>query len=256
MLLKEHIRHRKGIYLSIGNTFMGYVVHDCHYLFYCVLQAFGFCGGDAKTITISMENGEFCFSADGLIFLNDEFWPIQPMMSSFFVSQTKEKTVVRFQPDPELWPDQIYDELFLVHIMKDYAYMHPQTIVWKGQPIRYKNYGKDMLVNEFGVSGDIFTVHSDNISIYIEKTDNGGNKVVDYVNYKRTDGGVHAYTLKNAIKTHFPELAKAGYIAVMIVLSPFERNIQYEASTKRKVGSMPEKYLKQIEKAVTDLNYA
>ena len=256
MLLKEHIRYHWGMYLGVGATYSRGIGQDCYYLFYCVLQAFGFCGGDAKTITISLEDGEFCFSADGLIYLNEEFWAIQPMMSSFYVSQTKERSVVRFQPDPELWPEQHYDEKFLVNIMKDYAYMHPQTIIWKGQPIRYKYLGKDMFVNEFGVNGEIFTVHADNISIDIAKTDNGEIKVIDYVNYRRTDGGVHAYTLKNAIKTQFPELAKAGYIAAMHVLSPFEKNIQYEDNMRRRVGSMPEKYLKQIEKAVTDLKYA
>jgi len=129
MLLREHIHYHWGMYLGVGGTYSRGIGQGFYYLFYCVLQASGFCGGDAKTISISLEDGEFCFSADGLIYLNEEFWVIQPMMSSFYVTQTKERTVVRFQADPELWPDQLYDEKILVNIMKDYAYMHAQTII-------------------------------------------------------------------------------------------------------------------------------
>ena len=255
MNLSEHIRTRLGMYLEHPRTYSGNVALDWDYLFYCILRAFGFYGGSATTIEVSIsEDGEFCFKADGHIFLNNDLLFLTPMMSSFHISQTGQNTELRYKPDPVLWPEAIYDVQYLLHMMKDYAYMHPgQTIIWKGQRIHYENGIKDLLINEFGVKGDILFALSDNTAIALSKNGTGEVRIIDYLNDKRTDGGVHASALKNAVKSIFPDIAEAGYIAVMIVHAPYASGIEFEGSTHYKIGSMPKKYLDDIVKAVAKL---
>lgn len=256
MNLSEHIRTRLGMYLKTFRTYSGGVGHNWEYLFYNILHAFGFYGGSASTICVSVEeDGEFCFKADGHFFMKDDLQFLPPMMSSFSISQDGLNTVVRFKPDPELWPDTIYDVQILILIMKDYAYLHPdQIIVWKDLQIHYKNGIKDLLVNEFGVTGHILFSQNNHAAIALSQNDTGEVKIIDYLNDKRTDGGEHANALKKAVKSTFPDIAKAGYTAGLIVHAPYEHDIKFEGSTYWKVGSMPKMYLDDITKAVAELN--
>lgn len=256
MNLAEHIRTRLGMYLHTFRTYSGGVGHNWEYLFYNILHAFGFYGGSASTICISIEeDGEFCFKADGHFFMKDDLQFLPPMMSSFSISQNGLDTVVRFKPDSELWPDAVYDVQILILIMKDYAYLHPdQTVVWKDMRIHYKSGIKDLLVNEFGVNGDILYSVNNHATIALSQNDTGEVKIIDYLNDKRTDGGVHVYALEKAVKSIFPDIAKAGYTAVLVVFAPYEYDIKFEGSTYWKIGSMPKMYLDDITKAVAELN--
>lgn len=256
MNLSEHIRTRLGMYLQTFRTYSGGVGQNWEYLFYNILHAFGFYGGSALTICVSVEkDGEFCFKADGHFFMKDDLQFLPPMMSSFSISQNGLDTVVRFKPDSELWPDAVYDVQILILIMKDYAYLHPdQAVVWKDEHIHYKNGIKDLLVNEFGVTGNLLFSRSDHTAIALSKNNTGEVEIIDYLNDRRTDGGVHAYALKKAVKSSLPDIAKAGYTAVLIIHAPYEYDIKFEGSTHGKIGSMPQMYLDDITKAVAELN--
>ena len=256
MNLSEHVRTRLGIYLKHFRTYSHGTGHNWEYLFYNILHAFGFHGGSASTICVSIEeDGEFCFKADGHFFMKDDLQFLPPMMSSFSISQNGQNTVVRFKPDPELFPDAIYDVQILILIMKDYAYLHSgQTIVWKDMRIHYKNGIKDLLLNELGVTGSILFSQNYHATVALSQNDTGEVKIIDYLNDKRTDGGVHAYALKKAVKSTFPDIAKAGYTAVLVVFAPYEYDIKFEDSTYGKIGSMPKMYLDDITKAVAELN--
>ena len=85
--------------------------------------------------------------------------------------------------------------------------------------IHYKNGIKDLLVNEFGVTGSILFSQNYHATVALSQNDTGEVKIIDYLNDKRTDGGVHAYAQKKAVKSTFPDIAKAGYTAVLVVFA-------------------------------------
>ena len=72
----------------------------------------------------------------------------------------------------------------------------------------------------------------------------------------RAGGGRHTYALKKAVKEHFPQIAEAGYDALLVVSVWSSRDVVIEGSTFNKVGNISEEYLKDIENAVKELKNA
>lgn len=236
----EHMRTRYRMYFILHDIFSaGWSFRDWEILFYDVLHAFSRDKSDDGVISVSNNDREFCFVADRQIYLNDEMALVQALSESFSVIQNKNKTEVRFKPDKSLWPEMTFDESIIENIIKDYAYLHSnQTIVWKDQNYHYPEGLKDMLKQEFSVTSDILWIRKWNIEIAIARTDNGKQTVIDYVNTSRTNGDVHVNTLKKAIKTYLPEVAKKGYVAVFDI-NIFKNEILYESGYYNRVVQIP-----------------
>lgn len=236
----EYMRTRYRMYIILHDIFSaGWSFRDWEILFYDVLHAFSRDKSDDGVISVSNNDREFCFVADRQIYLNDEMALVQALSESFSVIQNKNKTEVRFKPDKSLWPEMIFDESIIENIIKDYAYLHSnQTIVWKGQNYHYPEGLKDMLKQEFSVTSDILWIRKWNIEIAIARTGNGKQTVIDYVNTSRTNGDVHVNTLKKAIKTYLPEVAKKGYVAVFDI-NIFKNEILYESGYYNRVVQIP-----------------
>ena len=255
MTHREHVRERIGMYLNSAGTYDGWAVRNWNYLFYCVLHSFGNLASDADTIHIDLEDGEFTFTANGMVYFEEVFWFYPALMSSFSVTQTQEKTVVKFKPDPEIWPNMLFDEQYLVHIMEDYAYLHSShTIIFRGQSI--KGCLKDLFEKKYGAKGEILEANKERVTIILAQTGTGDVRILDYVGGMRTGGGRHAYALKKAVKEHFPQIAEAGYDALLVVSVWSSRDVVIEGNTFNRVGNISEEYLKYIDNAVKELKNA
>ena len=236
----EHMRTRYRMYIKPHEIFSaGWNFRDWEVLFYDVLHAFSRDKSDDGVISVSNNDREFCFVSDRQIYLNDNIALVQAVSESFSVIQNRGKTEVRFKPDKSIWPEMIINESALENIIKDYAYLHSnQTIIWKGQNYHYPEGLKDMLKKEFGITSDIIWIRKWDIEIAIARTDNGEQTVIDYVNTNRTNGEVHVNTLKKAIKTYLPEVAKKGYVAVFDI-NVLKNEILYESGYYNRVVQIP-----------------
>lgn len=236
----EHMRTRYRMYIKPHEIFSaGWNFRDWEVLFYDVLHAFSRGKSDDGVISVSVNDRECCFVADRQIYLNDNIALVQALSESFSVIQNRGKTEVRFKPDKSIWPEMIFDESIIENIIKDYAYLHSnQTIIWKGQHFIYPEGLKDMLKKEFDITSDILWIRNGDIEIAIARTDNGEQTVIDYVNTSRTNGDVHVNTLKKAIKTYLPEVAKKGYVAVFDI-NVLKNEILYESGYYNRVVQIP-----------------
>lgn len=224
-----------------------YDFREWYNLLYRILHAFSMRKEDEGNISINVHREEVYLSIDRQVCLNDDAAQVKALSESFSVIQERKRTEVKFTPDRTLWPDLCFDEKNLEVMFKDYAYLHPnQVIFWDGHDIfQYSEGLRDLLVEEFRIKRGILWEHRPEIEVALARTNSGESTIIDYVNTRRTDGGVHVRTLQKAIAEYFPKMAQSGYVAAMDI-SADKKDIKMMSDHPDTVGTLPEDRLNEI----------
>lgn len=160
----------------------------------------------------------------------------------------KNGTFVAFRPDPEIFGEYAWQDEYIHHRLRYYAFLNTGlTVVYNGQSFKSKEGLKDLLAEELGDEEPIYDVvhHSqDRLEFAFTHTNNYGETYFSFVNGQHTsDGGTHQSAFREGLLKGINEFAKKSYAGSDVrdgLLGAVAVKIQepvFESQTKNKLGS-------------------
>lgn len=157
-------------------------------------------------------------------------------------------TYVSFTPDPEIFGEYQWNEEFIYHRLRYYAYLNSGlSLVYNGQVFKSQGGLRDLLVAELGEEEPLYEVmhfKQDKLEIAFTHTHNYGETYFSFVNGQFTsDGGTHLAAFREGLLKGINEFAKKSFAGEDVrdgILGAVAIKLQdpvFESQTKNKLGS-------------------
>ena len=157
-------------------------------------------------------------------------------------------TFVKFTPDPEIFGEYTWNEEFIEHRLRYYAYLNTGlTIKYNGRTFKSKNGLKDLLEEELGEDQGLYPVvhfQDKQLEFAFTHTNNYGETYFSFVNGQHTsDGGTHQSAFREGLLKGINEFAKKNFAGVDVrdgLVGAVAIKVQdpvFESQTKNKLGS-------------------
>ncbi len=157
-------------------------------------------------------------------------------------------TLIRFEPDPEIFSDYAWNEEYIEHRLRYYAFLNAGlTLVYNGQKYVSRNGLADLLEHEIGTEPTVYdTFHhrDDRLEFAFTHTHAYGETYFSFVNGQYTnDGGTHQSAFREGVLKGVNEFAKHNYAGEDVrdgLIGAVAIKLQdpvFESQTKNKLGS-------------------
>ena len=157
-------------------------------------------------------------------------------------------TFVAFTPDPEIFGEFQWNEEYIEHRLRYYAFLNTGlTLAYNGRNFRSKHGLSDLLEEELGEAKSLYPVvySKDNrVEFAFTHTNNYGETYFSFVNGQHTsDGGTHQSAFREGLLKGVNEFAKKTYAGADVrdgLVGAVAVKIQdpvFESQTKNKLGS-------------------
>jgi len=157
-------------------------------------------------------------------------------------------TFVRFSPDPEIFGEYAWNEEFIAHRLRYYAYLNSGLgLVYNGKTHRSKNGLADLLGDEIGEEPPLYDiVHCQEAKFEFAFTHGNayGETYFSFVNGQYTnDGGTHQSAFREGVLKGVNEFAKKSFAGedvrdgIVGAISVKLQDPVFESQTKNKLGS-------------------
>ncbi len=157
-------------------------------------------------------------------------------------------TLIRFTPDPEIFGSYEWNEEFIEHRLRYYAFLNRGiALFYNGKKFQSSRGLADLLNHEIGEDTPIYeTIHcsADRLEFSFTHTNNYGESYFAFVNGQYTnDGGTHQSAFREGILKGINEFAKKNYAGEDIrdgIVGAIAIKLQdpvFESQTKNKLGS-------------------
>jgi len=157
-------------------------------------------------------------------------------------------TLIRFEPDPEIFADYAWNEEYIEHRLRYYAFLNAGlTLVYNGQKYASRNGLADLLEHEIGTEPtvyDIFHHRDDRLEFAFTHTHAYGETYFSFVNGQYTnDGGTHQSAFREGVLKGVNEFAKHNFAGEDVrdgLIGAVAIKLQdpvFESQTKNKLGS-------------------
>ena len=164
------------------------------------------------------------------------------------VAKERNGTFIRFIPDPEIFEDYGWQEEYLEHRLRYYAFLNSGLILdYNGQKYVSKNGLADLLAYELGGEPavyDAFHCKLDRLEFAFTHTHAYGETYFSFVNGQYTnDGGTHQSAFREGVLKGVNEFAKNGFSGEDVrdgLVGAVAVKVQdpvFESQTKNKLGS-------------------
>ena len=157
-------------------------------------------------------------------------------------------TFVSFVPDPEIFGDYHWNEEFIYHRLRYYAYLNSGlSLVYNGQVFKSQGGLRDLLAAELGEEEPLYEVmhfKQEKLEIAFTHTHNYGETYFSFVNGQFTsDGGTHLAAFREGLLKGINEYAKKTFSGEDVrdgIIGAVAVKLQdpvFESQTKNKLGS-------------------
>ena len=157
-------------------------------------------------------------------------------------------TFVRFSPDPEIFGEYAWNEEFIAHRLRYYAYLNSGLgLVYNGKTHRSKNGLADLLGDEIGEEPPLYDiVHCQEAKFEFAFTHGNayGETYFSFVNGQYTnDGGTHQSAFREGVLKGVNDFAKKSFAGedvrdgIVGAISVKLQDPVFESQTKNKLGS-------------------
>jgi topoisomerase-4 subunit B len=157
-------------------------------------------------------------------------------------------TAISFRPDPEIFGEFDFNEEFVEHRLKYYAYLNSGLkLVYNGKSFQSRNGLGDLLVEEIGDDPPLYdVVHcaTDQLEFAFTHTNSYGETYYSFVNGQYTnDGGTHQSAFREGLLKGVNEYAKKSFAGEDVrdgLIGAVSIKLQdpvFESQTKNKLGS-------------------
>ena len=157
-------------------------------------------------------------------------------------------TFIRFSPDPEIFGEFAWNEEFIAHRLRYYAYLNSGLgLVYNGKTHRSKNGLADLLGDEIGEEPPLYDiVHCQEAKFEFAFTHGNayGETYFSFVNGQYTnDGGTHQSAFREGVLKGVNEFAKKSFAGedvrdgIVGAISVKLQDPVFESQTKNKLGS-------------------
>lgn len=157
-------------------------------------------------------------------------------------------TFVSFTPDPEIFGDYHWNEEFIYHRLRYYAYLNSGlSLVYNGQTFKSQGGLRDLLNAELGEEEPLYEVmhfKQEKLEIAFTHTHNYGETYYSFVNGQFTsDGGTHLAAFREGLLKGINEYAKKTFSGEDVrdgIIGAVAVKLQdpvFESQTKNKLGS-------------------
>jgi topoisomerase-4 subunit B len=208
----------------------------------------GLNGVGTKAVNALAANFEVCSWREGQ-FKRAEFAQGQLLKEMDGVDpKTPTGTFVSFVPDPEIFGDYAWNEEFIVHRLRYYAYLNSGlNLIFNGQSFKSQGGLADLLAGELGGEVPLYEVahhRQDKLEFAFTHTHNYGETYFSFVNGQFTsDGGTHLSAFREGMLKGINEFAKKSFAGEDVrdgMIGAVAVKIQepvFESQTKNKLGS-------------------
>ncbi len=207
----------------------------------------GLNGVGTKAVNALSERFEVCSWREGA-FLSAEFSQGKKVGEKKGKDAARNGTFVSFAPDPEIFGRFGWNEEYIEHRLRYYAYLNTGlTLVYNGQAYRSKDGLADLLAQELGDEAGLYAIvhhRDDRIEFAFTHTNNYGENYFSFVNGQHTgDGGTHQSAFREGLLKGINEFAKKTFAGPDVrdgVIGAVAIKIQdpvFESQTKNKLGS-------------------
>jgi len=157
-------------------------------------------------------------------------------------------TWVRFTPDPEIFASYDWNEEFIAHRLRYYAYLNSGlTLVYNGEKFHSSRGLADLLRDEIGEEPPLYEVahcREKNIEFAFTHSHHYGESYFSFVNGQYTnDGGTHQSAFREGILKGVNEFSKKNFAGEDVrdgIIGAVAIKLQdpvFESQTKNKLGS-------------------
>ncbi|MEM1205791.1 MAG: DNA topoisomerase IV subunit B [Acidobacteriota bacterium] len=157
-------------------------------------------------------------------------------------------TYVAFTPDSEIFGDYRWNEEFVEHRLRYYAFLNTGlTLVYNGRTFKSTEGLKDLLAEELGDEQPLYDVvhrRLDKLEFAFTHTNNYGETYYSFVNGQHTsDGGTHQSAFREGVLKGINDFAKKSFAGSDVrdgLIGAVAVKIQepvFESQTKNKLGS-------------------
>jgi len=157
-------------------------------------------------------------------------------------------TFIRFTPDPDIFEVYQWNEDFIAHRLRYYAYLNSGlTLVYNGSRFHSTSGLADLLGDELGDQAPLYDpVHfkNDRLEVAFSHTHNYGESYFSFVNGQYTnDGGTHQSAFREGVLKGVNEFAKKTFAGEDVrdgIVGAVAIKLQdpvFESQTKNKLGS-------------------
>jgi topoisomerase-4 subunit B len=164
------------------------------------------------------------------------------------VAKERNGTLIRFIPDPEIFEDYGWQEEYLEHRLRYYAFLNSGlTLDYNGEKYVSKNGLADLLAYELGGEPavyDAFHCKLDRLEFAFTHTHAYGETYYSFVNGQYTnDGGTHQSAFREGVLKGVNEFSKNGFAGEDVrdgLVGAVAVKVQdpvFESQTKNKLGS-------------------
>jgi len=157
-------------------------------------------------------------------------------------------TFIRFAPDPEIFGDFEWNEEFVSHRLRYYAYLNSGlSLVYNGKKFHSSKGLEDLLHHELGDETPLYDVlhcRDERVEFAFTHTNNYGENYFSFVNGQFTnDGGTHQSAFREGVLKGVNEYAKKSFAGEDVrdgIVGAVAIKLQdpvFESQTKNKLGS-------------------
>jgi topoisomerase-4 subunit B len=157
-------------------------------------------------------------------------------------------TLVRFTPDPQIFPDYSWNEEFVEERLRYYAFLNAGlTLVYREKRFQSRGGLADLLVHEMGDEAPLYEIvhcRKDQLEFAFSHTGNYGESYFSFVNGQYTnDGGTHQSAFREGVLKGLNEYAKESFSGEDVrdgIVGAVAVKLQdpvFDSQTKSKLGS-------------------
>jgi topoisomerase-4 subunit B len=157
-------------------------------------------------------------------------------------------TRIRFAPDPEIFSDYAWNEEYIEHRLRYYAFLNAGlTLVYNGEKYVSRDGLADLLEHEIGTENRLYDIlhhRDDRLEFAFTHTHAYGETYFSFVNGQYTnDGGTHQSAFREGVLKGVNEFAKHSYAGEDVrdgLIGAVAIKLQdpvFESQTKNKLGS-------------------
>jgi len=161
---------------------------------------------------------------------------------------SKSGTFVEFAPDSEIFGDFEWNDQYIEHRLRYYAYLNAGlTLLLNGKAFRSKNGLEDLLAAEIGEEPTVYPVvhhRESRLEFAFTHTNSYGESYFSFVNGQHTaDGGTHQRAFREGLLKGINEFAKKSFAGADVrdgIVGAVAVKLQepvFESQTKNKLGS-------------------
>jgi len=163
-------------------------------------------------------------------------------------AETRSGTWVRFTPDREIFPTYAWNEEFLEHRLRHYAFLNAGlTLVYGDKRFHSKGGLADLLAHEMGDEPPLYDMlhcRKERLEIAFTHTGNYGESYFSFVNGQYTnDGGTHQSAFREGVLKGVNDFAKQSFSGEDVrdgIVGAVALKLQdpvFDSQTKSKLGS-------------------